>query len=469
MSDASPRIGLVPPMASTDGPEACRLASAYYLKPYGWQEDVLSSWLGRTPEGRWSARRCGLLVPRQNGKNAVIDMRELYGAVALGERVLHTAHQQKTSRNGFNKLLDVVSTGDLAQLVSGYRLAIGREAIYFTTGGSIEYMSRSRGGARGFTVDLVVCDEAQELTDEQLEALMPAMSAAPMGNPQLILTGTPPGPNCPGEVFGRMREDAQADAEGLSWHEWSVEDLKDADSPETWAACNPSLGRMLSLEAVRNEHDQMSPDGFARERLGWWPEKSNRAAIDPETWLAAVDRKPDRDGRVAYGVRFSNQCQAVSLAACVVPDDAGRCPHVEVIRVEDVAKGTEWLVSWLSERARRCAAIAVDGFQGAPMLAERLQSGGVPKSRIHVTGSRDVMTAASLFADALNRREVTHYAQPGLDEAVARAKRRPIGSNGGWGFGSIDGADVSPLEAVALAHWAALTARKRRKQSIAVL
>ena len=36
-------------------------------------------------------------------------------------------------------------------------------------GGAIEFIARSRGSGRGFTVDDLVCDEAQELTDEQLD------------------------------------------------------------------------------------------------------------------------------------------------------------------------------------------------------------------------------------------------------------------------------------------------------------
>jgi len=48
--------------------------------------------------------------------------------------------------------------------------------------------------ARGFTNVVVVCDEAQAMSDEDLEALGSATSAAPLGDQQKIYTGTPPGP-----------------------------------------------------------------------------------------------------------------------------------------------------------------------------------------------------------------------------------------------------------------------------------
>lgn len=55
-------------------------------------------------------------------------------------------------------------------------------------------VARSVGSARGFTNVVVVCDEAQAMSDEDLEALGSATSAAPLGDQQKIYTGTPPGP-----------------------------------------------------------------------------------------------------------------------------------------------------------------------------------------------------------------------------------------------------------------------------------
>jgi hypothetical protein len=66
-------------------------------------------------------------------------------------------------------------------------------------------------------------DEAQEMSEEDLEALMPTTSAAPKKNPQWIFTGTPPGPNANGEIFTRVRREALAGgSKRLSWHEWSM-------------------------------------------------------------------------------------------------------------------------------------------------------------------------------------------------------------------------------------------------------
>ena len=47
------------------------LANAYGLTPDPWQTIVLMCWLAVDKAGRFLSGRCGLAVPRQNGKNAI--------------------------------------------------------------------------------------------------------------------------------------------------------------------------------------------------------------------------------------------------------------------------------------------------------------------------------------------------------------------------------------------------------------
>lgn len=74
----------------------------------------------------------------------------------------------------------------------------------------------SRGASRGFTADVLICDEAQELTDEQMAALMPVISAGRKQNSQTILIGTPPNPTCTAEVFKATRDRALSESPGKS-------------------------------------------------------------------------------------------------------------------------------------------------------------------------------------------------------------------------------------------------------------
>jgi hypothetical protein len=227
-----PRVARVPRQVESDGPDACFLAASYGLTADDWQEDVLEAWMGRRKDGRWSASICGLAVPRQNGKNSAIEIRELFGMVALGEHVLHTAHQIKTARKAFKRILSFFENErqypELVEMVKEIRQTNGQEAIVLTNGGSIEFVARTRSSGRGFAgIDLLIFDEAQDLDDDAVEALQPTTAAASLGNPQTIFTGTPPNPdlNQTGGVFIRIRARGAAGIDPrMCWHDYGVAD-----------------------------------------------------------------------------------------------------------------------------------------------------------------------------------------------------------------------------------------------------
>lgn len=470
----TPRILLEPERAYTDGDDASELAKAYGLAPDPWQRMILDSWLGRDEFDQYTASRCGLLVPRQNGKNAVVEVRELYGTAIQGEKILHTAHEVKTARKAFLRIASFFENEldypELAALVSCIRRTNGQEAVMLTNGGSIEFSARSKGAARGFTVDVVICDEAQFLNDEQLEALMPTMAAAPLGNPQLIMIGTPPKDDAEGVVYGRMRDEGIAGTDKrLAWHEWSIDDFEHTDlgDPEVWADCNPALGIRLDMKGIEDEYAQMSPEGFARERLSmWFKIAKGEKPIKPEEWAACATQEPDTEGKTAYAVKFSADGATASLAVAVRPDSGGSV-HVELVEHRSMSGGVGWLVEWLAPRMKTASTVAVDGLHWSGSLVEKLRSNGVTnKLAITLPTSKDVVTASSMMLNAIESRNITHFDQPALNESATGATKRQIGSSesGGFAFGGDD--DSTPIEAATLAHWAVLTCKRnpRKKQ-----
>lgn len=435
-----------------------------------WQQRVLDAWLGRDEQDMFTATSAGLAVPRQNGKNAVLEGRELYGIVACGEKILHTAHEVKTARKAFLRLASFFENErmypELAAEVKVIRRTNGQEAIELLNGGSIEFSARSRGAARGFTVDTVVFDEAQELTDEQLEALLPTLSAAPSGNRQYIYTGTPPGPSCVGEVFRRTRETAHSRLdESMSWHEWSVESLpKGADAErlvELAYETNPAMGYRITEDFVRKEALSMSFDGFARERLGWWSATGALSAISEPLWAASAAPKGEcpEKGKKAFGVKFAPDGSLVALSVCRLPEDGPA--WVECVGAGTLADGLGWLTGFLctEDMEETTAAIAVDGKNGSGALLEKLQE-VYSRRALMLPGSKGVIDAAVIMDEALRDGSVRHWnggpdgAQDALDESALHAVRRKIGSDGGWGYG---GDTSAIIESAALALWAAKT------------
>lgn len=470
-----PRIAVEPDRAYTDGSQAAELCAAFGFALDEWQRLVLGSWLARDESDAFVSSACGLSVPRQNGKNAVLEARELYGIAVIGERILHTAHRVDTARKSFLRLASFFErpgNEELAAMVVSIRRTNGQESISLANGGSIEFSSRVNGGARGSTYDAVAFDEAQELTDDQMESILSTMAAAPLGNRQLVYTGTPPSPVSPGTVFRRVRSQAvKGEDPRISWHEWSVEEPGDVSDRARWYEANPALGIRLDEGFTERELRTLSPDGFARERLGWWSESAQgpNAVIGAAAWEACrVEPTASGPGdRIAYGVKFSPDGSSYALSAAVACRDRP-APFVECLAFEGLSRGVGPLASWLHERKGSAAVVVIDGKANSGALYQKLMELGFPRRAAMIASPSDACAAASTFVSRVDGGEVAHAGQEGLTRSALAAQRRPIGSHGGWGFGSGGGFGCEPVESAALALWGVLTTKRNPSRKLKV-
>lgn len=449
-----PRLHVAPRPSSTFGDLAGDLAGDYGLRPDPWQQIVLDDWLAVRRDGKWASLTCGLSVPRQNGKNALIEVRELFGMVGRGEKILHTAHQLPTARKAFKRLLFFFGSQrddpsakypELNALVTEVRHANGQEAIFLTNGGSVEVVARSKNSGRGFTVDTLVCDEAQEMSDDDLEALMPTTSAAPLKNPQWIFTGTPPGPKANGEVFTRVRLEAtEGKSKRLAWHEWSLPHGSDLDDLALMHVANPALltGR-LQMDVIEGEHRRFSPDGFGRERGGMWSVIARSSVISPDDWAAcsALDAKPE--------LRAIGMAAPIDLTFTTL---VGAGPVRGGVQVKPLqrAGGTSWVVERCKAlQEQHGCAVVVDGRGPAAVLIPHLELAGV---EVTTVASSDAYDACASFLDAVRMHTIRHADYPELSAAALGAAQKTVGDRWVWGR-KASTADVSPLEAATLAAW----------------
>lgn len=463
-----PRLHVAPKADSTFGDLAAGFSSDYDLTLDPWQQLVLDDWLSVTA-GLWSSLDCGLSCPRQNGKNGILEVRELFGMVGRGEKFLHTAHEVKTARKAFKRLQHffgkrvddpAAKFPELNALVVELRNVNGQEAIYLRNGGSVEIVARSKNSGRGFTADVLVIDEAQEMSDEDLEALLSTTSAAPLGNPQWIFTGTPPGPKANGEVFTRTRTVALGDGPVRTcWHEWSACDPGgldgiDLDDQDVWHATNPSLGAgragELQLTVIEGERAKFSAAGFARERLGVWEVQSVGEQIIPGAlWGVCGLDEVIPEGRVAYAIDASPDLASASIAAS----------DGNAVVVLENHPGVAWLPSKLAEIiAEKPGTVGLDPKGPISALLVDLAEHDIEWSE--VTPQEHAQACGGLLAAVLNGRGVRHESQPILDAAVTGATRRPYGDAWAWNRRTAK-VDISPLVAVTLARWLALSANEQ--------
>lgn len=457
-----PRVRHAPTVRANAWEDVADLAKAYGLQLDPWQENVLAASMGERSDGQWATSTVGISVPRQNGKGALIEARELAGLLLFGEKtIIHSAHEQKTARVGFERILSYFENfDDLRKKVRSVMTALGREHIKLTNGQELHFPARSKGAIRGFSIDCLILDEGQILGDPAWEAIKPTISARP--NVQTWVLGTPPTPLDDGAVFTRMR---QRGLEGkdhrLCWCEWSASEKASLDDRSAWAQANPALGFRITEEAIADERNELSDHGFARERLGIWASDQVLSVIPFEVWDALRAEAVDDSPPTAFGLDMSHE-RVVSIAACVPGESA---MHVEIAALDDVSD-TTGVVEWLTGRAGSKIPVVVDKQSPASSLVPGLKAAGV---QVKETTAAEMGKACGAFYDAAMEKRLTHFNQEHLNAALTGARKRSIGDAGGWGWDRKNKTiDISPLVAVTLAHFGAnTTVAKKPSQAFA--
>lgn len=456
---------LVHPDYVTSDFEDCRdFAEVGGFEFMEWQERPCELLLARRANGRWASSTYSLVMPRQNGKTlGVVSPRINYGMGILGERFVYTAHLQKTSTETFE---DIAAFWDscaaLRKRIKAIKTALGREEVVLKNGGRIKFLARTNNGGRGQHGNVLIFDEALELSGSEQASFKPVISAQP--NPQTIYLTTPPDEKSDSVVIDRLRKRALSGASRRStWVEWGIDEYPegatDEERLELAYRTNPSMGHLIQEDTVLDEMEDMTEEGFARERLGWWSvaEKGPEAVFTRDEWDAcATDDEPT--GTVCYGVKISPDGSEAALCACW----QGEVPHFELVDWRDARKGLGWLADWLDARADRCALLAVDG-RNADALTSRLEN--YPGPALHVMRTADAISASSMLVEGIRSGTVSHYGQAELDEQAYAATRRSVGRDA-WCIG---GDSSTAIEAAACALWAARNAKRKPGRKMRLL
>jgi len=455
-----PRICHLPPFDSSEqGEEAVQVARLAGLHLDPWEEFVLARSLRERNE-KWAAFEVGLNVPRQNGKGAILEARQIAGLFVIRERlIIHSAHQFDTSLEAFRRLLALIEdTPDFDREVKRVSRAHGEEGIELMTGQRIRFRTRTKGGGRGFTGDCLILDEAMILPETAHGALLPTLSARP--NPQVWYTGSAVDQMVHehGLVLARIRERGMAGTDpALAYFEWSPDvPLSDAVLPDVamdpavWAQGNPGLGIRISEEHVAREQRSMDARTFAVERLGVgdWPdplgEGMRRVSLDD--WSALTDLGSEPEGQVCFTFDVSPDRSTASIGVAGYRVDGLR--HVGVI---EHGRGTEWLPQALAERVQShgCVEPICDGTGPAASLIPDIEALGMS---VRTVTASEHGRACGLFVDTVTQKALRHRAPPEMRAALKGAVTRPLGDAWAWSRKS-SSVDISPLVAVTLALW----------------
>lgn len=454
--------------------EAKDVAALANINLLDWQYEALKGISAHTDKGQFVHRRVALSVPRQAGKSVNGIVWVLFLLVILGYKVLWTDHNYATTMEmlrRFQAIFGKKVNDPLAKypffnsLLEGVTNKTAQEAFFFKNGGLLAFSTRTKSAALGFSFDVVVYDEAQELTTEHVQAIAPTTSSGEHHNTQFIYLGTPTRAGSTATCFADIHKEAhEAPQNDLLWLEYSVKEVGDVYDETRWECVNPSIdGGVANLDSIRSGIRALGADHLAaaQEYLGYWLPKAANVLVSKDEW-AKTQIKPEQaplEGKIAYGVKFSPDGSEVALAVALKAKDEP--VHVEVIDVRPLYEGTNWLANWLIERTKIGSCVVVDGKSGTGNLIEKLTN-DAPKRYLVMSKTADVITAATMTLEAIQTQEITHIEQPALDISVTKSTKRRIGADG-WGWGG----DMStPIEAVSLAIWGVTTSKRnpQRKQ-----
>lgn len=445
-----------PDVASSAAVEAVEFAEevcGIYLDD--WQRWVVELALSERADGSWSAFEVGIVCPRQNGKNFILEVVQIACIYLFGDRTLvHSAHKFDTSVEHFNRLKWLFeNTDELSDLLlpndQSFVTSNGKEHIRFNTGQRILFKARYRGGGRGFTGDKVFLDEAYDLPARAIGSLIPTLSTRKMA--QVWYTSSAPHEGS--TVLHAVRSRAQSDDpdDRLMFVEWGNPPDFEGDEMDAIRRANPAvLAGHITEDYIRQEIRTFSGDPdlveeHRRERLGiasMPPGVGDTGVVSDEVWQSLCDPESTVESNLCVALDVSPDRKWSAFGVAGRRHD-GRA-HLEVI---DRRPGTAWVVARGVDLASKYGPVRVQKDSPAQALVPRLVEAGcevleVPKA--------EHAKAVGQFLDDANADGLRHLGQPSLTAAMRSAVLQPSGDVEVWGRRT-SRADVCGLVAVTLA------------------
>lgn len=421
----------------------------------GWQDGAGKLILSKRADGSYAADTTCISIPRQAGKTYLIAC--IIFALCLlkpGLTVIWTAHRKTTARETFDQFDGMAKRPKVAAHIRQVLRGKGDEAIHFNNGSRILFGARESGFGRGFAgVDILVCDEGQILPESTLEDLAATQNTAP--NPLFFVMGTPPRPRDQGEFFTLLRQEAlDGESDSTLYIETSADRGTDPMDVDQLRKANPSYPHRSTHRAMLRLRKKLrSDDAWNREARGIWDEITKQfSPINGTLWADGIDVGPSDGSKPdALAVDMSHD-REISVGACWLEDASA---HVEEVWAGlDEPAAVEWVVA----RAGRRIPVMIDAKSPASSMIPALKA---RKVKVLTGNENDMARGCGLVASDVEAGRLTHADQESVNDAREGARKRAIGTAGGWGYDRKDPTvKIHPLVAVTLARVAATISEK---------
>jgi hypothetical protein len=451
-----------PDWVLTDGPAVSELLASANFAPDPQQALALDMIFAVGANGRPASFSFCVICCRQNLKTGLFKQCAIgWLYVTCEHDIVWSAHEMSTTLASQAELGEIMlGSPSLSRLMlkqknNGIYSDNGSERIELSTGQKIRFKARTNGGGRGLSGDKVILDESFALKPSHVGSLLPTMMARPSGQ---VVYGSSAG-KADSVVLRDVRDRGRVGASPrLSYLEWCAEKRdcadpecrhpKDAaardlgcalDDEELWRKANPTIttGR-ISIQTIADMRQELPPEEFARECLGWWDEVDDLERALPG-WTALGKDDPESTTVLGLGVASDPDQTWCSLSAVVEGEEH---PHLSVADRRRATDRKAFAAEVARIQAKYGCAVRI---RGKNFLIPDLEAAGVALTLVDLD---EFAQASADLATAVAAGEVEHSNYPELDAAVAIAKWREL--DGRRVFDSRKG-DISTLEAAALA------------------
>lgn len=485
----APRLLTLPTTrAGSLADEALDLAYLAGLSCDPWQELSLDGIFSVDAFGRWVCTEFGELVARQNGKGNIILPFELAHLFLWpkpdGEpkTIVHTAHEVKTAKEAFRRLKRVITAspilmGELLGGERGIKDNNQERGFELANGNRLLFLARSANSGVGFSVDVLVVDEAQQTPMAAMDALLPTMSA--MDNTQVLFTGTVPDELNDAEYWEGVRDRGRSGRDPRTgWIEFNPDGSDDPDAvidihdEANWEAGNPGLGLRAGLnrETIEDEISRLDDAAVRRLRFSVWPNRKPDAVealseLDLAQWIRFAGTEAP-DDPYAVGGPVSVIAIALGRAGNFATVAAAQRFDADQIAVEhmETDRKTRWVAPYVKQLKKDLgnALVVLDPKNAAPIMAALDQA----KVKYLAMNLDEIAAAHSLFIEYVNDGAVVHRKQDEVTKSLEFATTRPIGRAGVTWEASDPSKPITHAQAVTWALWGVLKLESKPRKPV---
>ena len=259
----------------TKGTQIAELAERIGQPLLDWQKLILDDMCTISKNGMFIRKTNLLLIARQSGKSHLARMRCLAGLFMFGEKdILIMSSNRAMAMKSFNIMADIIERNDWmrAQLKDGdpkkgIRRTNGDERIILANGAQLEVAAATSDGARGRTADFLWIDELREVSSAAMDAAK-SVTLARMNSQRLFTSNA--GDAYSTELNSLHEACKNYPPKSLGYYEYSAPDFCDIWDKNAWAMANPSMGYLISVEAIEETIASSTADAARTETLCQW-------------------------------------------------------------------------------------------------------------------------------------------------------------------------------------------------------